>query len=207
MWLSTVFDKAGLEKEKSDIEEKLQLPEVYTDISQSKTLNKKLSAINLKLDEANELGAKLNDLQDFIELSADENDESIIVEIDKELKILSKRTESFYTKTLLKGKYDSYNALVKIHSGAGGTEACDWVEMLYRMYNMYASKCGFKVNILDTVDGDGAGFKSISLEIEGVNAYGYLKGEIGVHRLVRLVHLIATNADILHLLVWKCCRR
>lgn len=186
MWLSTVFDKAGLESEKSSLEQKLQEPEIYTDINQSKVLNKKLSAINLKLDEANELETKLNDLQSFIELSLDESDESIIVEIDKELKVLSKLTESFYTKTLLKGKYDSYNALVKIHSGAGGTEACDWVEMLYRMYNMYATKCGFRVNILDTVDGDGAGFKSISLEVEGVNAYGYLKGEIGVHRLVRI---------------------
>ena len=162
------------------------MPEVYTDIHMSKTLNKKLSAINQKLDEANEIGDKLQDLQDFIELSAEENDESIVIEIDRELKVLSKKTESFYTKTLLKGKYDSYNALVKIHSGAGGTEACDWVEMLYRMYNMYATKCGFRVSILDTVDGDGAGFKSISLEVEGVNAYGYLKGEIGVHRLVRI---------------------
>ena len=110
MQLSTVFDKTGLEEEKANIEAKLQLPEVYTDISQSKVLNKKLSSINLKLEEANELGAKLNNLQDFIDLSIDENDESIILEIDKELKSLSKKTESFYTKTLLKGKYDSYNA-------------------------------------------------------------------------------------------------
>lgn len=186
MQLSIVFDKAGLEKEKLEIENELNKPEVYSDIHKSKTLNKKLSAINIKLEEANKLGTKLNDLSDFILLSESEDDESIITEIDKELKVLSKSTESFYTKTLLKGKYDSYSALVKIHSGAGGTEACDWVEMLYRMYNMYASRCGFKVNLLDAVDGDGAGFKSISLEIEGVNAYGYFKGEIGVHRLVRI---------------------
>ena len=184
--LSTVFDKAGLENGKQEIEAELLLPEVYSDISKYKVLNKKLSAINLKLNEANDLGSKLNNLNDFILLSEEDDDESIIVEIDKELKTLTKLTDAFYTKTLLKGKYDSYSALVKIHSGAGGTEACDWVEMLYRMYNMYATKCGFKVNILDTIDGDGAGFKSISLEIDGVNAYGYFKGEIGVHRLVRI---------------------
>ena len=175
-----------MESEKAHIENELTKVEVYSDINKSKVYNKKLSAINLKLDEANDIGAKLYELKDFIEMSEEESDESIVLEIDKELKKLSKLTENFYTKTLLKGKYDSYNALVKIHSGAGGTEACDWVEMLYRMYNMYASKCGFKVNLLDAIDGDGAGFKSVSLEVDGVNAYGYLKGEIGVHRLVRI---------------------
>ena len=162
------------------------MPEVYGDINKSKVLNKKLASINLKLDEANSIEKQLNNLNEFIELSTMEDDESIISEIDKELKKLSKVTNEFYTNTLLKGKFDTYNALVKIHSGAGGTEACDWVEMLYRMYNMFCSKHNFKVNLLDTVDGDGAGFKMIYMEVEGLNAYGYLKSEIGVHRLVRI---------------------
>ncbi len=162
------------------------MPEVYSDINKSKVLNKKLASINLKLDEANSIEKQLNNLSEFIELSTMEDDESIISEIDKELKKLSKITNEFYTNTLLKGKFDTYNALVKIHSGAGGTEACDWVEMLYRMYNMFCTKHNFKVNLLDTVDGDGAGFKMIYMEVEGLNAYGYLKSEIGVHRLVRI---------------------
>lgn len=164
----------------------MALPGVYSDINKSKVLNKKLASINLKLDEANSIEKQLSNLNEFIELSTMEDDESIILEIDKELKKLSKVTNEFYTNTLLKGKFDTYNALVKIHSGAGGTEACDWVEMLYRMYNMFCSKHDFKVNLLDTVDGDGAGFKMIYMEVEGLNAYGYLKSEIGVHRLVRI---------------------
>ena len=186
MLLSIVFDKEKLEQEKIEIENNLTKSEIYSDLNKSKVLNKKLASINVKLDEANDIGNKLKNLQEFIDLSTLESDESIVVEIEKELKNLTKLVEEFYTNTLLKGKYDSYNALLKIHSGAGGTEACDWVEMLFRMYNMFATKKGFKVNLLDAVDGDGAGFKMIQMEIQGINAYGYLKGEIGVHRLVRI---------------------
>lgn len=186
MWLSIVFDKTKLENDKLSIENDLTKPEIYSDINKCKVLNQKLASINIKLQEANDIGNKLNSLQEFIDLSVTETDESIVTEIDKELNKLETLVEEFYTNTLLKGKYDSYNALVKIHSGAGGTEACDWVEMLFRMYNMYAQKHGFKVNLLDSIDGDGAGFKMIQMEIQGLNAYGYLKGEIGVHRLVRI---------------------
>ena len=99
---------------------------------------------------------------------------------------LDQDIDALNVKTLLSGEYDANNALLKIHSGAGGTESCDWVSMLFRMYKMYAEKNGYRVSILDSIDGDGAGFKSITFEVIGDRAYGYLKGEMGVHRLVRI---------------------
>ncbi len=121
---------------------------------------------------------------EIIELS--EEDESILDEIDEEIKAVSKTVEEMYLSTLFKGKYDKLNALLTLHSGAGGTEACDWTEMLYRMYICYAEKRGYTLTELDRLEGDGAGIKSVSFKVEGDSAYGYLKAEKGIHRLVRI---------------------
>ncbi|MBQ2747221.1 MAG: peptide chain release factor 2, partial [Firmicutes bacterium] len=132
------------------------------------------------------LDAKISDMNDYIDLIENEDDQSLIEGVDTELKDIESAVRNLYLKTLLKGEYDSNNAIIKIHSGAGGTEACDWVEILYRMYQNYANKKGFKIKLYDSLDGDGAGYKSVTFLVSGDNAYGYFKGEMGVHRLVRI---------------------
>lgn len=121
-----------------------------------------------------------------MELVAEEGDESYAAEIEENLEKAENDIEDLRLQTLLKGKYDALNAIMTLHSGAGGTEACDWTEMLYRMYICYAEKHGYKLTELDRVDGDEAGIKSVTFKVEGDNAYGYLKAEKGVHRLVRI---------------------
>ncbi len=126
------------------------------------------------------------DLSELLELCETEDDVGLLNECNLELKRLEAVVSEFSLSLLLTGQYDLNNCVIKIHSGAGGTEACDWVEMLCRMYKMYCDKSGFKYKIVNFVDGDGAGYKSVTMEVEGEYAYGYLKAEAGVHRLVRI---------------------
>ncbi len=121
-----------------------------------------------------------------MELAEAENDESILADLSSELSEVEKTVEQMRLAALLRGKYDKLNALLTLHAGAGGTEACDWTEMLYRMYLCYAEKNGYTVTELDRLDGDEAGIKNVSFKVEGDCAYGYLKAEKGVHRLVRI---------------------
>lgn len=122
----------------------------------------------------------------MVELLEIENDQSLFDELTNELSTLQQDLEKLRLDTLLNGKYDGYNAILTLHAGAGGTEAQDWTQMLLRMYQMFAEKNGYKTTILDILDGDEAGIKSVSFLVEGENAYGYLKCEKGVHRLVRI---------------------
>ena len=122
----------------------------------------------------------------MVALAEEENDDTFLGEIDKELSTAEKDIEDMRLRALLKGKYDGCNAIMTLHAGAGGTEACDWTEMLYRMYICYSEKHGYKITELDRLDGDSAGLKSVSFKVEGDNAYGYLNAEKGVHRLVRI---------------------
>ena len=149
-------------------------------------LSKEQKSISDMLSEYNELNQKIDYCKDYIDIAELEDDSSYIQQVDVELDKTEKMAKSMYLRTLLEGEYDNNNVIIKIHSGAGGTEACDWVEMLYRMYNSYATKHGFKIKLYDSVDGDGAGYKSVTFLVAGDNAYGYLKGEMGVHRLVRI---------------------
>ena len=142
--------------------------------------------MTFELDKLSSSRKRISDLQEFIDMCESEGDESMLEEIDTGIKNLEEEINELYLETLLSGEYDNNNAYVKIHSGAGGTEACDWAGMLQRMYEMYAEKNGFKCVMTDKIDGDGAGVKSVTLKISGDNAYGYLKGEMGVHRLVRI---------------------
>lgn len=129
---------------------------------------------------------KHDSISDLIELAAMEEDESFGGEIDKEIEELTKSIDSLELKSMLSGKDDEKNCIMTIHAGAGGTEAQDWAEMLMRMYLRYGERAGFKANLIDWLDGDGAGVKSATIEVEGEFAYGYLKAENGVHRLVRI---------------------
>ena len=128
----------------------------------------------------------LNDALDLVMLLEEENDDELLVELDLEINRVEKVIEEMRISSLLSGKYDKLNALMTLHAGAGGTEACDWTEMLYRMYICYAEKNGFTITELDRLEGDEAGIKSVSFKVEGQLAYGYLKAEKGVHRLVRI---------------------
>ena len=126
------------------------------------------------------------EILDFVEMAVEANDPDMIPEIQEEYELFVNNFNALKMKTLLSGEYDSENAIITLHAGAGGTEACDWTQMLYRMYSRWADKKGFKVEVLDQLDGDEAGIKSITFQVTGDNAYGYLKSEKGVHRLVRI---------------------
>ena len=184
--LLTVFDEDKLKK---DIEEKRAQalnPEIYTNPSLASQINKDLKVMTNKLEMLGKLQMRVTDMQEYIEMCELEGDESMVTDVDSGLQDLEKEIFELYIATLLSEEYDNNNAIIKIHSGAGGTEACDWAQMLQRMYQMFASKNGLKCNVQDIIDGDGAGVKSVTLKVDGDNAYGYLKGEMGVHRLVRI---------------------
>ena len=147
---------------------------------------KDLKHLKDEIEEGENVFASYEDLGMLIELAEEEEDTSMVSEIRKELAGFEKRFEKLRIKTLLSGEYDSNNTVVTLHAGAGGTDSCDWVNILYRMYTRYALEKGFSVSVLDYQDGDITGLKGITLEIKGENAYGYFQSEKGVHRLVRI---------------------
>ncbi|MBQ8960404.1 MAG: peptide chain release factor 2 [Ruminococcus sp.] len=158
----------------------------WDDLENSQKVLQESKALERKIDKFNKLNNSLEDLITLIELSIEEEDESSVDEIKAEADDFKKKLEEEKLATLLTGEYDNSNAILTFHAGAGGTEAQDWAEMLYRMYNHWAERHDFKVELLDYLDGDDAGLKSASILISGDNAYGYMKSESGVHRLVRV---------------------
>ena len=158
----------------------------WDDLENSQAVLKEQKSLERKIEKYNALNNSLEDLITLIELSIEEDDDSSVDEIKEEAETFKQKLEDEKLATLLNGEYDSSNAILTFHAGAGGTEAQDWAEMLYRMYNRWAERHEFKVELLDYLDGDEAGMKSASILIEGENAYGYMKSESGVHRLVRV---------------------
>jgi peptide chain release factor 2 len=158
----------------------------WDDLENSQNVLKEQKSLEKKIEKYNKLNESLEDLITLIELSIEEDDESSIDEIKAESDAFKTKLEDEKLSTLLNGEYDASNAILTFHAGAGGTEAQDWAEMLYRMYNHWAERHDYKVTLLDYLDGDDAGMKSASILIEGDNAYGYMKSESGVHRLVRV---------------------
>ena len=156
------------------------------DIAKSQVISKEIVRLTNKISAYDQAENTLNNALEIIDLSEQENDETFLLEIEQELSNVEKVIEEMRLSALLGGKYDKLNALLTLHAGAGGTEACDWTEMLYRMYICYAEKNGFTLTELDRLAGDEAGIKSVSFKVEGDCAYGYLKAEKGVHRLVRI---------------------
>ena len=132
------------------------------------------------------LEEQFEDIQTLIQMGYEENDEALIPEIREEMNSFQEVFEELRISTLLSEEYDNSNAILKLNAGAGGTESCDWCSMLYRMYTRWAERKGYEIEVLDFLDGDEAGIKSITFQINGINAYGYLKSEKGVHRLVRI---------------------
>ncbi len=184
--LSTVFDAEKLQVEKTRIEKELENPAVYSDVELAKTLAKKISIITSKLEEFFLVKKRIEEVTDYITLLELDGDESFREDLTESLVKLKKMSDELFLKTLLSSDYDENNAYIKIHSGAGGTESCDWVSLLYRMYLQFAESKGYEVKLLDYLDGDGAGFKNITMQVLGNNAYGFFKSEHGVHRLVRI---------------------
>ena len=152
----------------------------------SKKVGQEVKIKEDKLERISKCESEIDDCESICELLEMEADAELETDLEEKLKNLEIELDDFKIETLLKGKYDANNAILTLHAGAGGTEAQDWTEMLFRMYQMYAEKRGYAVKVLDSLDGDGAGFKSITFMVCGENAYGYLKCEKGVHRLVRI---------------------
>ena len=180
------FEITKLKSELDELEKKTLEDGFWNDQEKS---NKVLAEIKFRKNKYNrykDLENELENILGLIELIEVEEDESIKNEIISDTKKIEKSLEKFELQTLLAGKYDSNNAILTLHPGAGGTESQDWAEMLYRMYNRWANKNGYEVEELDYLEGDEAGLKSVTFEVKGENAYGYLKGEMGVHRLVRI---------------------
>jgi peptide chain release factor 2 len=153
----------------------------------------KLNALKDKVEKFHKLEQKLEDVDTLIALAEETGDQDILGEIKQEAYTLKNMLEKARLETLLSGKYDGNNAIVSLHAGAGGTEAQDWVQMLLRMYSRWAEDRGYKVSTLDMLPGEEAGIKSVTILVEGPNAYGYLKSEKGVHRLVRISPFDAAN--------------
>ncbi len=161
-------------------------PEVWQDLEKSKHIGREISSIENKIASYKKGESAIQDALAFVDLIEEADDESLIPELDEMINTAENDIEEMRIRALLRGKYDANNAIMNLHAGAGGTEACDWTQMLYRMYLRYCEKSGFKVTELDSEDGDEAGLKSVSFKVEGENAYGFLKAEKGVHRLVRI---------------------
>ena len=179
----------GLDRMKMEIEQLEQRaaqPGFWDDVENSQKVLQKTGALKNKVNAYQELTTAYEDTLALIELANEEEDLSLLEEAKQELDNVVKSYEKQRLQTLLTGEYDSKNAILTFHAGAGGTEAQDWAEMLYRMYNKWAEQHSFKVTAVDYLDGEEAGLKSAVLLIEGENAYGYLKSESGVHRLVRV---------------------
>ena len=164
----------------------MEQPGFWDDIEHSQEVVKKVKNMKDELARFEALETTFEDIETMIEIAEEENDEELTTEIGELLSDFKERFEEIKLDTLLSGEFDANNAVLTLHAGAGGTESCDWAGMLYRMYTRWAEKHGFDIEILDYLDGDEAGIKSVTIQINGENAYGYLKSEKGVHRLVRI---------------------
>ncbi|NLB90444.1 MAG: peptide chain release factor 2 [Clostridiales bacterium] len=177
---------ANLKEEAAELEEEMNAPDFWNDLERSTKVNKRLSQIKRKVQQYYSLLQEAEDLEVLMDLAQEEEDDSIGKEIQDQLFLLKEQAEALELETLMRGEYDHNNAILSLHAGAGGTEAQDWTQILYRMYTRYCERKGFTITLLDFLDGDEAGIKSVTFEVAGENAYGYLRGEKGVHRLVRI---------------------
>ncbi|MGN0347264.1 MAG: peptide chain release factor 2 [Lachnospiraceae bacterium] len=187
--LAEVRDSLDLENKSKRIEEleiEMAAPGFWDDPQRSNKLMKEAKNMKDTVDECNALSMQYDDILTLIEMGYEEEDASLLPEIRQELDSFITLLEKIRLRTLLTGEYDANNAILRINAGAGGTESCDWASMLYRMYTRWAERKGYQVELLDYQDGDEAGIKSVSFQVNGENAYGYLKSEQGVHRLVRI---------------------
>ena len=164
----------------------MEEPDFWNNPEDSQNKMKELKSLKDDVTTYAQLVSQYEDIETMIEMGYEENDPEIVPEIGQMMEEFVNTYEGIRMKTLLSGEYDGNNAILSLHAGAGGTESCDWAAMLFRMYSRWADKKGFSLEVLDSLDGDEAGIKSITFQVNGENAYGYLKSEKGVHRLVRI---------------------
>lgn len=164
----------------------MEAPDFWNDPVVSQEKMKELKSLKDDVQTYAALSGQYDDIETMIEMGYEEEDPELIPEIAEMMDEFISTYENIRMKTLLSGEYDRNNAILSLHAGAGGTESCDWAAMLFRMYSRWADKKGFQLEVLDSLDGDEAGIKSITFQVNGENAYGYLKSEKGVHRLVRI---------------------
>ncbi len=175
-----------MKRELSEIEEEMSSPDFWNDTQRAQKLSQERNRIEAQLNAFSSVEQKIEDSEVLIEMAEEEGDEELLKEAEENLKEVEKELNDLEVKKVLSGEYDKNNAIVTIHAGAGGTESCDWAEMLMRMYLRWAEKKGFEVEILDLQENEEAGIKSTTLLIKGPYAYGLLKSEHGTHRLVRI---------------------
>ena len=176
----------AMKKEIGELEEAQTSPDFWDDMEKSQKIIQRTSMLKNKVSAYETLVSGYEDALTLIEMGDEEEDLSILPDAQQEVEKVRKELEEQRLATLLTGEYDANNAILTFHAGAGGTEAQDWTSMLYRMYNMWAERHGYTVKLMDYLDGDEAGIKSATIMIEGENAYGFLKSENGIHRLVRI---------------------
>ena len=174
------------EKEIEELEGQSARDGFWNDVEKPQRVQKRLKQLKSKVENYQKLCSGWDDLMTLCEMAIEEDDDSMLPELQSEYAEFEKKLEETRLGTLLTGEYDANNAILTFHAGAGGTEAQDWTQMLYRMYNMWADRHGYTVKLMDYLDGDEAGIKSATILIEGENAYGFLKSEHGIHRLVRI---------------------
>ena len=177
---------SAVECEIEELEKVSFEPGFYEDMDKAGKILQKIKLLKNKVQGFNDIKNQWEDVSTLVELGIEENDDSVLGEVKTGYCELQEKIDNMKLDTLLSGKYDKLSAIITLQSGAGGTEAQDWCEMLYRMYNMWAERKGFKTEVIDYLDGEEAGIKSVTFSIEGLNAYGYIKSEKGVHRLVRI---------------------
>lgn len=180
------FDISKIQLEINELEQKVNAPNFWDNPTMSTSIVTKLKRLKNEVETFRKLEQELNNIDEMSLLLIDEPDEQMSLEVLEATKKVEKELNELEIKTLLSGKYDQNNAILTLHPGAGGTESQDWVQMLYRMYSKWASSNNYTVKELDYLEGDEAGIKSVTFLISGEYAYGYLKGEMGVHRLVRI---------------------
>lgn len=187
--LKELYEVLGIEKAQARydaLQKQVADPDFYSDLENSQKVLQEVKSLENRIEKYQKMEETLDDILTLIELTMEEGEEESNAELNEEADKFVKELESLKLASLLTGEYDSSNAILTFHAGAGGTEAQDWAEMLYRMYNRWAERHNFKAELLDYLDGDEAGLKSASIMISGDNAYGFLKSESGVHRLVRV---------------------
>ena len=180
------LDLENKEQRVEELEREMEAPGFWDNAERSQEMMKELSALKSDMEVYHKLQNQKEEIELMIEMGNEENDPSVIPEVEQMLKEFTEKLESMRISTLLSGEYDNCNAILRLNAGAGGTESCDWCSMLYRMYCRWADKHGFTTEVLDYLDGEEAGIKSVAIQINGSNAFGYLKSERGVHRLVRI---------------------
>ncbi|HIU15993.1 MAG TPA: peptide chain release factor 2 [Candidatus Ventricola intestinavium] len=177
---------AGLKEQLLELHETMNEPDFWNDLKRSTEITKKVRSAENKVEHWQKLGRRADDVEATMELAEEMDDKSLVDEAGEEIEKLKEELEELRLESLLRGDYDSHDCYVSLHAGAGGTEAQDWTLMLYRMYSRYCERHGFAIKPIDMLDGDEAGIKSVTFEVDGENAYGFLRSEKGVHRLVRI---------------------